>query len=273
MIISDTSALVLNWTLKDIWKSKNAQEYFAGLDLSAADALLELFDQQERFMQTHSVSNRKFFVRKCAVKFLEKCRRANVSGQVIILAAGIAPLSVELASLYPESIVFDVDKYLMEDKKKYLNNLCPNITFIESDITNIELLDEKLIKNGWSKELPGILIMEGIIYYLTEKDFRNVLTFFARNNFKLVCDFGLNPECVNEKNRIYGVEVFRKIQDLIGLGFVKMYDADYFMKLVEQCGIENAETIKMGDIQLERSGERIPFDCEDAGWIGLVVNY
>jgi hypothetical protein len=28
MIVSDTSALVLNWTSKDIWKSKNARNYF-----------------------------------------------------------------------------------------------------------------------------------------------------------------------------------------------------------------------------------------------------
>jgi hypothetical protein len=78
MIISDTSALVLNWTSKDIWNSKNARDYFAGLDLNPADNLLQMFDKQENFMHTQTVSNRIFFIRKCAVEFLEQCRSENV---------------------------------------------------------------------------------------------------------------------------------------------------------------------------------------------------
>jgi len=121
MIISDTSALVLNWSAPDIWKSQNARDYFNRLNLSAADNLLKLFDEKENFMHTQAVSNRKFFVRKCAVEFLEK----NKDGQVVILAAGIAPLSVDLASLFPESTIFDIDKYLMRDKENFLTASAP----------------------------------------------------------------------------------------------------------------------------------------------------
>src|SRR5215471_5461820 len=120
MTVSDTSALVLNWTSKDVWKSKNAQRYFSGLDLSSADTLLRSFDEAENFMNTQIVSNRKFFVRKRVVGFLEKCKKMNVPGQVINLAAGIDGLSVEIASLYPESTIFDVDKYLMNEKADYV---------------------------------------------------------------------------------------------------------------------------------------------------------
>lgn len=270
MIISDTSALVLNWTSKDIWKSKNTREYLAGLDLSAADRLLQMFDSQENFMHTQSVSNRKFFVRKCAVEFLEQCRIGHVTGQVIILAAGIAPLSVEIASLHHDSIVFDVDKYLMNDKKRYLDNVCTNINFIECDVSNIELLEEKLVEKGWNKKQPGLVIMEGIIYYLSENDLRNVLSFFAGNNFSLACDFALKPECVNKKNRIYGVEVFRKIQESIGLEFVNFYEPGYYMSLVKECGFENPVRFTMGDIQTERTGETTPFDYDEPGWIAVV---
>ena len=72
MIIADTSALVLNWTSKEIWKSKNARDYFDGLDLSAADTLYKMFDKKLGFIQCHLLSNRKFFVRKCVIQFLEQ---------------------------------------------------------------------------------------------------------------------------------------------------------------------------------------------------------
>src|SRR6478609_5861684 len=105
MIISDTSALVLNWTSKDVWQSKNARDFFNNLDLSAADILYKKFDRHLDFVQSQSLTNRKFFIRKCAVEFLEQCKTENKTGQVIILAAGIDPLSVEIASLYPHSKV------------------------------------------------------------------------------------------------------------------------------------------------------------------------
>ncbi len=162
MIISDTSALVLQWTSKDIWKSQNALDYFDRLNLSAANNLFQMFDHIEHYMHLQSVTNRKFFVRKCAVEFLEK----HNDGQVIILAAGLAPLSVELASLFPESTIFDIDKYLMKEKEIYINGVCPNIRFIECDITNIEKLHQALFENEWNNAQPTILIMEGIIYYL-----------------------------------------------------------------------------------------------------------
>jgi O-methyltransferase involved in polyketide biosynthesis len=185
MIISDTSALVLNWTSQDVWQTKQAKGYFNGLDLSAADTLLELFDEAEQHVHTQAVSNRKFFMRKCAVEFLQHCRENKAKGQVIILAAGLAPLSVEIASLFPECSVFDVDKYLMPEKERYLNGKCPNIRFISCDITKTELLSEGLRKSGWDDHQPRLLIMEGITYYLDEKDLSASSCYFQTINARL----------------------------------------------------------------------------------------
>lgn len=272
MLISATSALVLNWTSKEIWKSKNAREYFESLDLSEGNSLLKMFSEQECYMHTQSVTNRKYFVRKYALEFLNTCQIENKKGQVIILAAGIAPLSVEIASLVPDGLVFDIDKYSMVEKEKYLNNICPNIKFIECDITNINLLKSKLIQNGWVPENQSILIMEGIVYYLSEADLKNILFFFANNNSRLMADFVLKPEYTNEKNRVFGVEVFRKIKESVGLGFVNFYDPVYFMDLIKKLGFENAKRFTMDEIQLERTGQKFPFDFEESGWITLVKN-
>lgn len=267
MIISDTSALVLNWTAPDIWKSQNAQNYFTRLDLSSAENLLKLFDDKENYMHTQAVSNRKFFVRKCAVEFLEH----NKDGQVIILAAGIAPLSVELASLFPEAAIFDIDKYLMKDKEKFLDGLCPSIRFIECDIANIELLHQSLFDNEWNNAHPTILITEGIIYYLKEEDFKNILKFFAPSNSSFACDFGITPELIDEGNRIFGTEVFRKIKDSVGLDFVNFYDPDYFLKLLGSLGYKLPLRYTMRDIQTERTGSPEPFISENPEWITCVL--
>ncbi|HEV8083115.1 MAG TPA: hypothetical protein VGP55_07950 [Chitinophagaceae bacterium] len=52
MILSDTSALVLNWTSKDIWQSQNAKDYFKHLDLSSADILYKKFDKHLDYIQS-----------------------------------------------------------------------------------------------------------------------------------------------------------------------------------------------------------------------------
>jgi O-methyltransferase involved in polyketide biosynthesis len=272
MLISATSALVLNWTSKEIWESKNAREYFEGLDLSEGNNLLNRFDEQECYMHTQSVTNRKYFVRKYTLEFLNTCQNENKKGQVIILAAGIAPLSVEIASLFPKSLVFDVDKYSMSEKEKYLNNICPNIKFIDCDITNIKLLKEKLLQHGWNPAQPVLLIMEGITYYLLENDLKNIFDFFGNHHSLMIADFFLTPEYTNAKNRIFGVEVFRKIKEDVGLDFVNFYDPEYFMALVKGCGFKNAKRYTMDEIQLERTGQKVPFDFEEPGWITMVKN-
>jgi O-methyltransferase involved in polyketide biosynthesis len=269
MLISATSALVLNWTSKEIWKSKNAQDYFDGLDLSEGEALYKEFDVVENHMLTQAITNRKYFVRKHAMAFLDNSRNERMNGQLIILAAGISPLSVEIASFFPETTVFDVDKYSMNEKQQYLNNICANIQFIECDITDMALLKDGLIQHGWIPAHPTLVVLEGIVYYLSETDLRNVLTFFASYKTHLIGDFVLKPEYVYEKNRVYGVEVFRKIKESVGLDFVNFYAPDQFMAMLKECGFAQAKRFMMDEIQFERTGKKAPFDFSESGWVSL----
>jgi len=272
MIIADTSALVLNWTSKDTWKTDNARNYFDALDLSAAAVLYERFDKEMHLIQFQMLSNRKFFVRKAAVEFLEQCNAERANGQVIILAAGIDPLSIELASLFSNSTIYDVDKYSLTEKEKYLNQACPNIKFVQCDITNIELLAMALVEKGWNSQQPSILIMEGITYYLTENELRQVLAFFSKHLSNLVCDFGLQPESVDPAKRLTGIEIVHKIKESVKLDFMNCYEPGYFTDLVQQCGFEKPVRYSMAAIQAERTGEISPFEGEEPAWVSLVKN-
>lgn len=269
MKISATSALVLNWTRPEIWQSKEAQEYSKNLDLSEGDELYGWYSEKENYMHTQSVSNRKFFIRKACVDFLNMFP----DGQVIIMAAGIAPMSIELASLFPQSKIFDVDKYLMKEKAEITNGKFPIIKFIECDITDISCLEISLKENGFDKSKPHLLVMEGITYYLQEKDLRNIITYFISGGAFYAGDFGLIAESICDENRIYGTEVFRKIKEYAKLDFVQFYKPEDFMKLMQDCGCSNARRVLMNEIQIERTGSPEPYLGEEPGWISLVRNF
>jgi hypothetical protein len=273
MLISATSALVLYWTSPEIWTTANARNYFAHLDLREGKTLYDSFSKAENEIETEVLTNRKYFVRKHIVSFLEGCEKENKSGQVIVLAAGIAPLSVEIATLFPNAIVFDVDKYAMPEKEKYLQHVCRNIRFIECDITQVDLLEKKLKKAGWDPASPTIVVVEGIVYYLKESDLWNILHYFANQQSRLILDFVLKPDCVDEQFRKYGVDVFERIREWIGLKILNFYEPDFFMEMIAVCGFKKAKRFEMDEIQMERTGKSEPFDDQRQAWVCMVKNF
>lgn len=267
MKISATSALVLNWTDEALWQSAGALSYTARLDLSEGARLHGRFSEEEKYMHTQAVSGRKYFMKHRALGFLQELANRDKTGQVIVLAAGLAPLSVEIASLFPSCRVFDVDKYLMEDKKKTVNCTPSNIEFIECDITDAEALGEKLNSAGFDRNIPSIAILEGIIYYLPLEGLKNVLRFLRRNNAALACDICLRPEMVNPRTRTCLTEVFRKIREEIRLGFINYYSPEEMSGFLKEAGYGPVSISNMRQIQKARTGDEYPFTQEDSSWV------
>ncbi len=160
--ISGTSALVLLWGGKDAYKSKLAQKYLEQLDLSSG---YELYNECSKIWEPYHeiLRNRKFGV----FNFIESILREDSNAQVIILAAGIAPLSLDIIERFPDAKIFDIDIVNMPMKKKLFEEVSDGsfenkIEFIESDITNKDILTESLIQHGWDKSKKSIVIAEGI---------------------------------------------------------------------------------------------------------------
>ncbi len=270
MKISATSALVLNWTAPDVWQSEEAKLYTQGLDLSEGDELLSIFTEDEHYMHLQAVSNRKFFVRKHALHFMKDCAVKGLKPQVIILGAGIAPLSIELAAYSSDVKIFDVDKYLMEEKSGYLNRKFPQISFLTCDITDVVALEQQLSNAGWERNSPTLVIMEGIIYYLAKEACAAILSFFARCKAALAADFALMPAMVDERARDYGTEVFRKISDRIGLSHIQFYSPGDFSQMLAASGFQLRQRSLLSEIQQEFRGSPLPFEGAEPGWISLV---
>ena len=265
--ISATSALVLNWSDSKIWQSPLTAEYMRDLNLGEGQSLLERFSAEENLMHTQTVSCRKFFVRKTVCDFLERLQREGRSGQVVILAAGLAPMSVEIASLFPSSAVFDVDLHNMREKQELLGGRVPNIAFCECDITDIEKLDAALVGAGFRKGEPTIAVLEGILYYITPDALRNVLSYLAENQATAVGEFGLKPELVNEVTRVHLVNVFAKIQGQVNLDFVTFYSDESIKGLIRDAGFGSVSLHNFQPLQKERTGDEFPFVSPDSSWI------
>jgi O-methyltransferase involved in polyketide biosynthesis len=265
--ISATSALVLNWTDENIWQSALTAEYMRDLDLSEGQSLLERFSAEENLMHTQTVSCRKFFVRKTVCDFLERLQREGKNGQVVILAAGLAPLSAEIASIFPASAVFDVDIHNMREKQEVLGGRASNIAFCECDITDIEKLDAALAGKGFRKGEPTIAVLEGILYYITPDALRNILNYLSKHQAAVVGEFGLKPELVNEDTRLHLLDVFAKIQGQVNLDFVTFYSDDAINGLLQNAGFGSFALHNFQAIQKERTGDNFPFTASDSSWI------
>ena len=267
MKISATSTLVLNWTDHNVWQSEETFIYSSKLDLSEGEPLFKLFSDEETFMHMQAVSGRKYFMKQRITLFLEDLKNQGKSGQVIILAAGLAPLSIEIASLFPSSRLFDVDQYLMAEKKDLVNGNPSNIEFIECDITDIDALSENLLKHGFKADEPTIAVMEGIIYYLPTVSFKNILSFLNSNNMVFAGDFCLKPELVSEKTRYYLTDVFSKIKAEVQLDFINFYSPEEITTLLSDAGYKNIHVSNMQQIQEERVGETHPFTEKNSSWV------
>jgi O-methyltransferase involved in polyketide biosynthesis len=270
MEISATAALVLNWTSSNVWQSPLAQAYLQGLDLSEGQSLLSRFNQQEHYMHLQAVSNRKYFVRQKAIAFIDDCNRQQVQPQIIILAAGIAPLSIELAAYAPHAAIFDVDKYLMDAKLDYFGAKVPQVRFITADVTDMDALQQQLSTAGWNAQAATLIVMEGIVYYIPTAALKSILEFFASSKASLVADYALEPTSVHIDNRIYVKAVFEKISDAVGLSDIYFYTPNTFNDIVQQRGYNIKSDNSLADIQQEFRGQVAPFEQPDSGWIRLV---
>lgn len=267
MNISATSALVLNWSDLSLWRTEQASAYLKQLDLSDGDPLLAQFSPEDRLMHVQVVTGRKYFMLRQILGFMET---GEGKGQIVILAAGMAPISIEIAARFPQSHVFDVDKFLMSEKSRLVNGNPPNIEFITCDISDIHALDTELTRHGFDPALPTIAILEGIVYYLHTDDIVRILNYFYDMGGTAACDFCLKPELLDTQYQRYPVEIFQKIRNYVTLDFIQFYSWEEITQVFSRAGFTSVHPTNMQEIQKERTGDILPFPTADSSWIQML---
>lgn len=267
--ISGTSALVLLWGGKEAYKSNLAQKYLEQLDLSSGH---ELYNECSKIWEPYHeiLKNRKFGV----FNLVESILSIDSDYQVVILAAGIAPLSLDIIEKFPGVVVFDIDIENMQMKKDLFEEvsegkLSDRIKFIESDITDVNVLQKNLTEHGWNKDKRTIVIAEGISYYITEEELWNAFSLFQSDNKSnyIILESRVPAEKVCEERRDIQEKVWDYLTSALTLKFVTRYFDEKVKELADKINAEIIQKYTMKDIEFLRHGRNEVFTTDDSGWI------
>lgn len=267
--LSTTSALVLLWTDRSLYKASVVKAYWDMLDLSSGTPL---YNKCNAVWPRYNavINDRKWIISTW-------CKELLTFGQikqVIIFAAGWAPLGLELANDHQDCDVFEVDIANMEEKSRLVSKIhsAPkNIRFITADITDRVDCQCALEKEGWRADAPSLLVFEGISYYIGRSALMDLIR-LASNQSHAIVEYMTPYEQVEPKRRAIPEKVFGIIGDECKLQSpMRTWDFDEIraqapgtlVRRVTLCDIE-----KMRKIQgFEDSND---FPEPNSGWIEVV---
>lgn len=182
--VASTSALVLLNT-KSLFESGWGREYLSRIDFSQVAQL------SEELISLNPLQQDILLLRKKMIRYLIRQMMMQHSyQQVCILAAGLDPLGLQIAEIYPEQLkgIYEVDNAHMQEKKALYAAVSFNddrLHNLEVDITNTQLLMETLMNAGYNPQQPSLIIFEGIMHYIPEEQFLRIMRVFCsrvRNN-------------------------------------------------------------------------------------------
>lgn len=195
--VAPTAALVL-YQARDIFNEGIARDYMSSLDLSAIQPMAEKLGALPSL--SHVIQFRKQYLRFLADAYLPDSEPV----QIVILGAGLDPLGLQLLERYGGDIarIFEVDTAHLAEKDLVYRKIAPeanNLHLVHCDITDPQHLLECLVASGYDKDVPTILVFEGIIHYITQEKFYDIMRRFrTRNRTNLVLmDFALPYEDVS----------------------------------------------------------------------------
>ena len=265
--LSSTSALVLLWLQQECFSTKTALEYLNQLDMEEGEIL---YEQCHAICPYYSevIKNRKFGVLNSVKKYFDENPRHR---QLVIAAAGLDALGIEITELYPVVKVFELDSENMNIKSDLLSAIGGgqkrNIKFIQTNLLDYSGVRENLITNGWDPAEPTLLIFEGISYYLTVESTQKL--FEIINPQRIVLEFLKHDDDIAFDRVAIPKKVFRKIAELCTLPDILQYKSNELDKHFRPYTIID----KYGMTRLEkmRTGANKYFPSESSGWIDICV--
>ena len=196
--VAPTSALVLSY-VKDLYMDGLSGKYMQYIDLSAVQDLAAAMDHISAHFGA-VIRLRKKMVRYLIKQFINRYPKQ----QVCIIAAGLDPLALTLSEDYPHLIngIFEVDQAWMDQKQDIYNKVASHLPLpvtLQADIINTIQLKRLLRDAGYDATQPTIIIFEGIIHYIAEEQFRDIMQCFTTRNGRntVIMDYALVQEEIN----------------------------------------------------------------------------
>lgn len=266
--LSPTSLFVLFLAGRESYPSRKAQKYLNFIDVSEVPLKIKKYIKICSFYD-QIIKNRKHCIKKMCFDFLSK----NKTAQVVILAAGLDPLSLEITSRFPKAKVFEIDTENMNIKTQLLNDL-KNFGFINcisANLTNPLSFKKKLIKAHWDNTKTTLVIAEGISYYLSYKHFWNIIKLFssAKKNNCLIMEYLTPLKEVSLKYRKIPTKTFKQLSKDYNLSKIFDYTQDLLNKYVQNLKGEIKTSFTLQTMEKQRCKKNTVFKTTQDSWINV----
>ncbi|NML41899.1 class I SAM-dependent methyltransferase [Chitinophaga sp. G-6-1-13] len=173
-----TARLVLEQAIR-LYTSPLEKAYINAIDFSETSRL------SRDLTRTYPPIADTIYYRKQAVREVIQHRMAQYPvQQVLILGAGLDPLSLYLLEHYAERIsrILEVDNGYIEEKKiiyEEILHITGPLHLLQCDLTDTVLLEAMLIQAGYMPEEPAMVIFEGVLHYMSNEACVQVMQLLA----------------------------------------------------------------------------------------------
>lgn len=265
--LSDTSAFVELLAGREVHTSPASLRYMDMLDLYPGEDLLHrCFMVWPHLDQL--VKNRK----KCILEETLECISAGTR-QVVILGSGIDTLSLEIVSRVGDVAVYELDTDNMDTKRSLLNKAAPGaadrVTCVTADLERAAEAVAKTAAAGWRNDIPSVLVLEGISYYLQEPAMWDVIRRFgtgAEND--IILEYMVPAERIAPERAHIPDDVFGIIQEyLSGPLAISRMEPARIREMAAETGGRILRRHTMHSIEKSRTGTNRHFPTERSGWI------
>ena len=267
--LSSTSALVMLWSMGNKDDTSLSSKYLEFLNLDSARELYLKCNQVWPFY-SEVIKNRK----KCVWDLTQFGLNDENVLQVIILGAGMDPLSLDIISKNQSTKIFEID-FSVDEKKalfeKMDSTLLDSIALISVDLKKPKELLKSLVKSGWNPKYSTLIVLEGISYYLSEKVLNGILRLFKTENKKnrVILEYLVSQDLVSKKGASHAKKIFDIISEDIGLVEITRYNQTKIKKTIETLNGSLLKILTMKEMEWKRTGKNIFFKRSKSGWIEI----
>ena len=265
--LSDTSALVTLLAGKDVHIGPYSSRYRDLLDLSGGGDFLRRCTGVWPHLD-QLVKNRK----TCIQDEVFECIRGG-GVQVVILGSGLDPLSLEIAYRMGGVRVYEVDADQMDDKRDLIREAAPDaagrITCVTADLSRPRQVIQEVASAGWDASLPSVLVLEGISYYLSEKNLWDVVARFGEASTNdVILEYIVPHEMIIPERAHIPDAVFEIIRQSIGGPLeIARFGPDTIRDMAGRIGGRLVNRHTMRSIELSRTGANRYFPTDRSGWV------
>lgn len=274
--LEPTAAFVMELALKLFHENELTKRFIEQLDLSSAQDLIRDAEKVGNLDLTKELMcNRKFTVRHC---LFDEIENSDTPVQIVILAAGKSPLSLEVLQRSAAKIhkIFEVDISSFSEKEKIYAMLSPisveKIAFVQKDIFVDDLLNI-LTEFGFNPEIKTILILEGITHYMSMEKCRMILSRFAsrvqRNS--VIFEYGPPFETLAAWVLPKAKDAYKIIEDRYFIQGMVKYTPEWLEKTLGEFSGKLRKNYPMNEMEKMRTGKNSFFKERNSGWVEVAV--